>query len=577
MRTAVSLGIAFAMISVAPNGIEAQESARASSDTPCPSAMGGTNDGVVRRRPGASAEAATPGADCPSDRLPRVTSQPMEEPAAVPDRWRLVEELGYRVDWLDSYQGYNPLKGDRPVFGDDFLSLTGVSGTLLEDRRIPSGTALGDSQPARGATRNQLFLNQSLSVDMVLYRGDTVFRPPDWQWRLTTVLSASSTRSGDTSKTAYTGALQALFFEKHLRDTSVHDDFDSVRLGIQTLTSDFRGFLVSDQPMAARLFGTRDNNVFQYNLALFRSLRKNAVSLNDIGAGLPRNDVLLANLYWQDFPRAGITSEIVGAYNRNHEPGTEQVLSLAGTANGPAMRTQHDYDVGYLGYGIDGHFGRLNATAMSYVLAGKEKHATFTGSQARVQAWFAAGELSVDFDRQRWRLSLLHASGDSNPHDRRATGFDGLTANPVFAGADSSFFIHQQLALGGAAFNLKSRNALLPTLNPASDGAQANFSNPGLSLVGLGLDWDPGPRLRLSFDANALRFDNTAALSALTLTPVPNNFGTELAVNAFWRPFTNQNVIVRVSDAALVRGPGYRALYAGGIPYSAFVFLTLTY
>jgi hypothetical protein len=183
----------------------------------------------------------------------------------------------------------------------------------------------------------------------------------------------------------------------------------------------------------------------------------------------------------------------------------------------------------------------------------------------------------MDFDRRRWRLSFLHASGDGDPHDRRATGFDGLTASPVFAGTDSSFFIHQQLALGGSAFLLKSRNALLPTLNPASDSAQADFSNPGLDLVGLGSDWDFGPRLRVSFDANELRFDRTATLSALMLRPIPNDFGAELAANAFWRPFTNQNVIVRMSDAVLMRGSGYRALYGGGIPYSAFFFLTLTY
>src|SRR5258708_13765561 len=117
----------------------------------------------------------------------------MVPPVAVPDRWRLVDELGYRVDWLDSYQGNDPLKADRPVVGgDEFFNLSAVSGTLLEERRIASAAAgVPDDRGPRTATQGELFFNQSLSLDAVLYRGDTVFRPPDWQARLTTVLSKS--------------------------------------------------------------------------------------------------------------------------------------------------------------------------------------------------------------------------------------------------------------------------------------------------------------------------------------------------------------------------------------------------
>jgi hypothetical protein len=568
--------LAFAAI----RGADAENPAPNSTDNPpCVNAAGSSESEVLRRRPGASTSPAAEPTDCGSDRLPRVSGQEMLPPVAVPDRWRLVEELGYRVDWLDSYQGNNPLKGDRPVLGDDgFFSVSAVSGSLLEERRIASAAAgVPDDRGPRTATQGELFFNQSLSLDAVLYRGDTVFRPPDWQARLTTVLSKSGVRAGGSTDNANTAAVQALWFEKRLREVSAHDDFDSARVGIQPLTSDFRGFLLSDQPVAARLFGTRDNDIFQYNLAVFRSLRKNGVSLNDLGASLPHNDAVLTNVYWQDFPLKGVTSAFVAAYDRNREPSTQELLDPAGAANAAAVRARHDYDVGYLGYGVDGHFGWLNATAMTYGLLGRERQGTFTDLSERLQAWFAAAELSVDSDYRRWRLSLLHASGDANPHDRRATGFDGLTANPVFAGTDSSFFIHQQLALAGGAFNLKARNALLPTLNPADGGGQDNFSNPGLDLAGVGLDLDFGPRWRISFDANQVWFDQPGVLADLMLRPVPRNFGAEFAVNAFWRPFSNQNVILRMSNAALMRGPGYKALYDGGMPYSSFVFLTVSY
>jgi hypothetical protein len=549
-------------------------------DAPCVSIEAGAQSDVVRRRPGSpDTPPDTQSGRCDSGRLPRVSNEQMPPPVPVPDRWRLVDDLGYRIDWLNSYHGNNPLKGDWPVLdGDDFFSLSAASGSLLEGRRIASAaTGVPDAGGQRTATQGEFFFNESLSLDAVLYRGDTVFRPPDWQWRLNTVLSRSGVRADGHTDSANTAAVQALSFEKHLRDVSDHDDFDSMRAGIQTLTSDFRGFLLSDQPLAVRLFGTRDSNVYQYNVALIRSLRKDTVSLNDVGAKLPHNDVLLANLYRQDFPRAGVTSEFIAAYNRNREPGMQEVLGADGAPNAPAVRTRHDYDVAYFGYGIDGHYGWLNATAMTYGLLGRERQSTFSDAPSRLQAWFAATELSVDSDNRRWRLSLLHASGDDNPHDRRATGFDGLTANPVFAGTDSSFFIHQQLALAGGAFSLKSRNALLPTLNPADSGGQDNFSNPGLDLVGLGMDLDVAPRWRISVDANQLWLDQPAVLADLMMRPIPRNFGAELAMNAFWRPFANQNLIFRMSNALLKRGPGYRALYDGGTPYSTFVFLTLSY
>jgi len=576
--TCAAMGAASAQNAAPAPGAIAEPGAT-SSNAPCPQASTGAGSETARRRPGAPAAPAASAADCDSGRLPRVSSEEMPEPVAVPDRWRLVDDLGYHIDWLDSYHGNNPLKGDWPVFGgEDFFNLSAVSGTLLEERRIASSAAgVPDAQGPRTATQGELFFNQSASIDAALYRGDTVFRPPDWQWRITTVLSESGVRADGATEDATTVSLQALSFEKHLRDVSVHDDFDSARIGIQPLTSDFRGFLLSDQPLALRLFGTRDNDVFQYNLALLRSLRKNAVNLNDLGAGLPRNEALLANVYWQDFPRTGITSVFVAAYDHNREPGMQEVLDATGDANAPAMRARHDYDVGYLGYGIDGHYGWLNATAVTYGELGREQQGTFNDAAENLQAWFAAAELSVDADKRRWRLSLLHASGDAEPHDRSATGFDGLTANPVFAGTDSSFFIHQQLALAGGAFDLKLRNGLLPTLNPADSGGQANFSNPGLDLVGGGLDWDVAPKWRLSFDANQLWFDKTGDLAALMMRPVPRDFGAELAANAFWRPFTNQNVILRISNAVLMRGAGYRALYDGGMPYSSFVFLTVSY
>ena len=94
----------------------------------------------------------------------------------------------------------------------------------------------------------------------------------------------------------------------------------SIRIGIQPFSSDFRGFLFQDNQLGVRLFGDRDNNRYQYNLAFFARLEKDTNSgLNDISQMI-RNDYLaVANLYAQDFPVPGFTSQVTVIYNWNRE------------------------------------------------------------------------------------------------------------------------------------------------------------------------------------------------------------------------------------------------------------------
>jgi hypothetical protein len=538
-------------------------------------------DTQQRRRPGVAPTTTPEPPTCTPGRMPPPPDEPLPDPSAVPDRWRLVEQLGRPVALGDPYAASNPLKGDRPTFGaDGFTNLAVTTNTLLEPRLIPSTSAIPSTVPGaiRTQTRDELFLSQTISFDAVAYRGDTVFRPPDWQWRFNPVVNYSSTRAGSTDASGGVFAIQGLSFEKHLRDVSARYDFDSVRVGIQPVTSDFRGFLLSDQPLAMRLFGTRDDNIFQYNLALISRVPKDRVRLNDVGRGIPNNQIALGNLYWQDLLISGVTSEFIVALNRNRAVGPRQLFAADGATAGPAVKAPHDYDVAYLGYGLDGHFGRLNATAVVYGLGGREQRGTFVDESTQVRALFAADELSVDFDWRRIRLSMLHASGDGNPFDRRAQGFDTLTSGAIFAGSDSSFFFHQRLALAGGIFDLKSRDGLLPSLRASGNSGDSNFSNPGLNLVGLGLDLSLSPQLTVSLDANQLWFDKTGVLDALlNQQAIPKRLGAEVTLDAIWRPFATQNVIFRLSGSEMVRGPGYRAIYGGSNPFSVFALLILNY
>src|SRR3546814_1792406 len=119
----------------------------------------------------------------------------------------------------------------------------------------------------------------------------------------------------------------------------------------------------SSDVCSSDLFGNRDNNRFQYNLAAFWRLEKDTNSgLNDI-AQTPRDDfILTANLYRQDFPFVGLTSQISATWNINREKYDIQI-DHNGFPVRPALLGDlrgRDYDVVYLGYSADGRIGRIN-------------------------------------------------------------------------------------------------------------------------------------------------------------------------------------------------------------------------
>jgi hypothetical protein len=549
-----------------------------------PSPNSGCTDDTThpqRRRPGHTGRDRDE-PDCDPNRLPTPDTTALPAPIAQ-DRWRIVDQVGAPATLVNPYATNNVLKGDRPLLdrplfgGNWFFDGTATSNTLLESRRIPV-SAVTDTPFL--SPREQQFDSQTTSIDAVLYRGDTIFAPPDFQFRFTPIFNYSATHTDGEQVSSNTFGAQALFIETHLRDVSENYDFDSLRVGIQAVNSDFRGFVLADQPLGIRLFGTRDNDVYQYNIGWFRPLPKNAARQDEFGAGLPANDILLANLYIQDLFKPGLTSEIIFLYDRNRARGTEIVAS-AQPDDGTALfvdGARHSYDVGYFGYSVDGHLGKWNLTGSLYEVLGLEEASEFGESHTRVEANFAAAELSRDFDWIRLRASGLYASGDSDPFDKTAHGFDGISQSALFAGADSSFFIHQQLPLVLDQLNLKVRDSLFPDLRSTAAPGESNYENPGLRLVGLGADLDFSPAVRLSFDANHLWFDQTATLDAILGQHLAGrNIGTDLSFDLFYRPLDSQNVILRLTAARLLAARDTQPLTGGDAPFSAFFNLILTY
>ncbi len=556
---------------------------------------------AARRSPAIEAEPFVP-TPCNPAALPPPLAATTPAAEGMPDRWRIVSLLGYRENLLDPYHGNNWLKGDRPAFGEDwFVSLIGVSDTVFEPRRFPLPVGGPVSQ---GANRldtfgdgDQLIIAQTFALETVLYRGNTVFKPPDYEFRFTPVVTLTHVDVRErgivkanpdfgTDRTEAVLGLQALFVDKHLRNVSEHYDFDSLRVGIQPFTSDFRGFLFQDAPLGVRLFGTRHNNRYQYNLGWFRRIDKDTNSgLNNVlergAAALRYDDVLVANLYAQDTPVLGFTTQATVLYNRNRETG-EVTYDDNGVIQRPAsigLERGSDYDVTYVGLSGDGHYRRLNVTASIYGVMGRADRGLFVERKQSVRAAFAALEVSRDFSWLRVRASGAYGSADRDPFDDRATGFDAIFENPLFAGADTSFWIREPVPLiGGGRVSLSGRNGLLNSLRSSKEFGQSNFVNPGLALLGVGFDADLTPTLRVSGNVNYLAFVDTASLEvARAQGAIDREIGLDASVAMTWRPLAMQNIVVRLSGAALAPGPGYRQLFGDKPAAALLANVVLTY
>lgn len=538
----------------------------------------------------------------------------------IPDRYRLLKAFcpegglftGINAVCHSTRDPYhqNVLKGDRPLClptdeeqrrrkeagiprcatprflgldeEDWFFVGTAISDTVVEPRSFPTPQGVQTTERPGSldvfGRAESLVVSQTFLAGFSLFKGSTAFKPPDVEYK---VLLAYNINFVDVNERRILNVapsvrsrrfdhflgVQELFFDKHLRNTSDRYDFESLRIGIQPFQSDFRGFLFNDQQLGVRLFGSRDNNRWQYNVAAFFRLEKDTNSgLNRVDT-LPRRDVILtANAYRQDFPVVGLTSQVSVTYNMNRERN-----AVKSDTNGFPVRPAllgdlrgRDYDVVYLGYGADGHIGRLNLTAQAYAAVGRDRNSFFTSRPANIRAFFFAAEPSIDINWARFRASALYASGDGNPYDDTEEGFDAIFENPVFAGADTSYWIRQTIpfAGGGRAIGINGRNGILNSLRSSKEQGQSNFNNPGTMLLGAGADFDLTPKFRVSVNANHLWFANTTTLQVLRVEgSIPKAIGWDVSASAIWRPKAIQNVVLRLSGAALLPGTGFRDLF----------------
>ncbi len=547
------------------------------------------------------------------------------------------------------------LKGDLPIHGQEvFLAVTASAELIYEDRKlmVPSGASAASPGSADffGESRSQIFVS-NLALDFLLFKGETVFKPVDWAVKIRPVLNYNRVRFRETgivspnpggpaagnfgppvdntavfdpddidallgevpagvvsvnpapvplalSSKAVTrnrnyAALQEAFVEVHLVDLSSNYDFVALKAGNQVFNSDFRGFIFNETNLGVRLLGNADSNRYQYNLALFDLREKDTNSeLNTFNARDQR--VLIANLYRQDFIWKGYTAQV--SYHGNFDKGGTHYDRNGGIVRPAPLGTPvaHDLKAHYYGWAGDGHIGRWNLSHAAYVAVGQDDFNGLAGRPVDIFAHMAALEVSYDRDWIRYKASAFYASGDSDPTDDKATGFDSIVDNVNFTGGPFSYYTRQGFNLAGTAVGVKQRFSLVPNLRTSKTQGQANFVNPGIFITGVGADIEITPKLRSFLSANYIRFVTTEPMKTALLTNrIDEEFGIDLGVGFQWRPLLTDNIIASLGCGVLLPGTGFDDIYRDTQPvvpgftsgdaqpesllYSAIAAITFTY
>lgn len=513
----------------------------------------------------------------------------------VPDRWNLnLPEWdrygGGDYPYVTKGQWWNPyktrkLKGDIPVIGKrTFFTFTGISDSLIDGRNLPVPSGVSTQRPGseKFFGRGGIYIPlTTVKTSFDLFRGDTAYRPIDWRVRFAPAFSLNfvnlsefngvnaDVRRKDTRLDHHWGVQEA-FVEKKLFDIGPYFDFVSVRAGVQEFTSDFRGFLSVLEAPGVRFFGTLKNSRIEYNAAFFDLLEK------DTNSGFNRTDrrksqVYIGNIYIQDFKWLGYTQSF--SFHANRDRG-----GLHYDTNGFLTRPApigvigtNDVESYYIGMAGNGHIGKYNISHAFYQALGHETNNPIAAQRVDINAQMAAVEVSLDKDWLRIKAATFIASGDGDPSDDKANGFDAILDIPSFAGGPFSLWNRQGLRLAQTGTGIKSPVSLLPSLRTSKDEGQPNFVNPGIFILNGAADFELTPKLRGFVTTSYLRFLKTEQMEALLFQEkVRPNIGVEFGAGASYRPPLNDHIIFIGGIQTMKLGQGLKDIYSRDGLFSIF-------
>jgi hypothetical protein len=487
----------------------------------------------------------------------------------VPDRYR----MGF-PDWnrytkgspLNPYQ-QNVLKGDYPILvgGNTFLQMTAVSDTNEQARRKLIAVA-GNAKVTKLQTDTQHRERLFFTTDY--FEDDGTFTPSPWLIRLTQVVEYRDQSDAVGYHDDY--AFVEAFADYRIAFLSDYGDQINGRVGRQAFNADFRGFLFNDVQDMARIFGTWNENKWQYNFLVMDAVQADPVT-QFLGFYKTRNqDMIGGNVFRNDVPLLGFN--VMGGAFYVHDKGTA-VLN--------AVDPLHQVDVAYLELAAQGVIGGFGFSGAFIEAVGRDAMNPVAQRAVDVNGQFAALEVTRPTDWFTPRTSFMYSSGDKNPKGGTATGFDAVSDNPNFAGNNFSYLGREQEQ--GRGIQIKNFNSFTPNLRNRFFDAE-NFVNPGLVTLTAGLDTTLTTRVNAFFNYNYYQFVQPAAIEAAIAEKgggnlsIAKDLGQDITLGVNFRPLIVNNVTCNIGTTGFFQGKGFQAISGNNaVLFTHFANLVLVY
>jgi hypothetical protein len=471
--------------------------------------------------------------------------------------------------------GRGPLRAGAPVLGENvFLALSGTLALRGEARTVPvasgTSTAEPDSPGYFGGDR-ELFALPDAGLTAQLFRAGGPDRPRPWALKASAVYAASYLNAqenvvGADPRLGTSRQRQRLSLTEAYGEIEVArlggSGFLSLRAGVQPYLSDPRGLVFADTNLGARLFGQTPDGRVRFNLAYFHLLEK------DTYTGLltfhdRHQRVMAAEASIADVFTPGYTVSV--SLLRNEDRGANALYyDRTGRLVRPApvgTPRLHNLDVNYAGITGQGRWGPVDVSHAVYAAFGSDKFNPVSGRHKEVVASFFAVDFSLPRGRARYHLGTVFSSGEDEVTEKRAAGFDAIVDGGDFAGGPFSYWSRTSLPLAGTDVLLKGPASVIPSLRSSRLEGQANFVNPGLILINLGVEAQITPRVSGVLNSNYLWFHNTDSLETLLFQDsIDTSIGLDLGLGAIYRK-AGGGLVVAGGVTALLPTIGFDDLF----------------
>jgi len=458
-------------------------------------------------------------------------------------RWRTydlegVPQYGYHM--LDPYH-QNRLKGDFPAFGENWFSEIDIFQTFIYKSRknLDFTQVFNDKQTCFHSTGEECIHNNFMDENGIfgfeIRHNDDRFFPSDFRIHMDGIADFRHDPVAINAQSAGNAEIFDAFSDIQLANFGTHN-FNQMFLrgGLQAFKSDFQGLIFNDTGLGGRIFGQALKNRLRYDVVYLKLFQRNVVStLFDFR--IPSDhQVLITRFTWEDFLVKGWNSE--WDFHANYDPRK---------ANAGQKLAALDLQTYYASATFNGNLGRFIFNPAIYSVFGfADKNNAGVAVRHDVRAWDGLIDLEYPIDFLKFRFGYNYASGDSTK-SKVDTGFDAISDATNLFGGPFSYWVGEDIKFG--AGDLLRANSFFPSLRGTN--AQANYENPGLQLVNLGMDATITRRLQTSFNVNYYYFNSLGSFFGVGVKNninggdfIINHHQGAIEENAFlrWKPVLHQ-------------------------------------